>query len=109
MTRRRVLAALVSLAATALSYRRWRRPIRHETIVLTDVGRYVESLVYYETEPPGASMTLTQEGLVLGCDRTSGAWSLAGWLMRQDGWRGSRSQHNVSEEIWAHCVAWMKL
>ena len=75
-----------------------------------DIERYVSSLTFtHESDHAGAELTLTEPGLTYGSDRAGGAWMLAGWLMSQEGWRGERTQENVAEEIWAHCVAWFQV
>lgn len=105
-----ISVAVVSVGV-ALTYRKLAGAyVRHSDVPLYDISRYVELLSYeHDSRHAGAIIMLTPAGLQLGNDRVAGAWSLAGWLMEQEGWRGERSQQNVSEEIWAHCVAWLKV
>jgi hypothetical protein len=108
--RKRVVFGVIAGVGLVLSYRYASgHGVRHTTVALDDPTRYVEALSFeHESEHAGATLGLTYEGLVFGCDRASGAWTLAGWLMAHPDWRGERTQQNVSEEIWAHCVAWFR-
>ena len=105
------VVGMIALVVGVATYRALAAAKRdHTTVVIDDIARFVESVSFeHESEHAGANVLLSSAGLELGNDRDAGAWALAGWLMQQEAWRGNRSRHNVSEEIWAHCVAWRRL
>jgi hypothetical protein len=84
------------------------RPERYESVA---VPERLQAFVLYAAFSKGSGpiddveLMLTPVGVRFArADHARGSYELAGWLMEQPLWKGSRSQKNVADEISAHCL-----